>query len=100
MFFRDYFSSCGFLVQSRKNVRSDFFSFFFLRGCLRASTRLTVTENAWGFSAGPTAPMQERTRNRITFLQYIATRKTRRRHRRVVVAVIIGLLYVADFAHT
>ena len=39
MFFRDYFSSCGFLVQSRKNVRSDFFSFFFF-------TRVFAREHA------------------------------------------------------
>lgn len=59
MFFRDYFSTCRFLVPSRKNVRSGFFLPFFYAGvCARARAWL-VTENAWEFSAGPTAPTRE-----------------------------------------
>lgn len=84
MFFRDYFFSCRFLIPSRKNMRSRFFLFFFTRVFfLRASTRLTGNGERLGiFRRSDRTYTRERTRNRITFFRYIATRKTHRRHRR------------------
>lgn len=77
----NYFSSCRFLVPSRKNVRSGFFLlFFFTRVCARARAWL-VTENAWEFSTSPTAPIRERERKIGLLFSDIS-----RRGKRIVVA--------------
>lgn len=71
MVFCDYFSSCSFLVPSRKNVHSGFF-LFFLRGCLRACTRLTGNGERLGiFRRSDRTYTRERMRNRITFFRYL-----------------------------